>query len=211
MQLSQEQIDWILEGRVWGRAEALLFLQKLAAEKPSEPISLRKLAAAFGWSHTQVSRLLEYVAARGWLPLEQSAGKWLWAGKPAAAKPSRVKPEKIPAEIVRVEPVGIVAELLAGLPRVGKMRQQLTEQQAEELVTKYSYDLVRSTLRAMDNYTKLGNYLSTYKTAANWLRRANNGSTSTRSAAAELAAVTNRAKQYDAINNAAASRLSSEP
>jgi len=214
MELTEEQVSWCLEGRIWGRAEALLYLTMLQQQQPDQPLSLRKLAACYGWSHTQVSRYLEFITARGWLPLEQQQGSWVWTKPAKKAKPAKEpveQPEPIPVQIVKVEPVGLAAELTEGLPRIRRMKQQLTEEQAKQLVATYGLPAVRATLESMENYAKLGNYISTHKTANNWLRRANtNGTSDNRAAAASLTNIANRAAEYDAINTAA-QRSSSKP
>lgn len=203
--LTAEQVNWALEGRHWGRAEQLLYLQLLQREKPSDPISLRKLAAAFGCSHTQASRTLEYIAARGWLPLVQQAGQWVWADETAVdPEPSQT------AAVAKVEKQGIAYELTEGLARVRRMKKPLTNEQAEKLIAAHGLQAVADVLQSMDNYAKLHNYISCYQTAAKWLTRKGltNGTGNDRAGNASLTAAASRAAEYDSVTSAAASRLS---
>jgi hypothetical protein len=58
------------------------------------------------------------------------------------------------------------------LPNVSKLREELTEEQAEKLEKEFGRESVLEILRSMENYAKLRkNYVSVYLTAFNWLKK----------------------------------------
>lgn len=56
------------------------------------------------------------------------------------------------------------------LPRVSKLKKQLTYENCEALIKKYPKQKIKDTLLSMENYNKL-NYVSVYMTVLNWLKR----------------------------------------
>ena len=56
-------------------------------------------------------------------------------------------------------------------PRVGRMKKPLTFTECENLLKSNSEAVIKETLKAMENYAKLNNYLSTNLTLNNWLKR----------------------------------------
>jgi predicted DNA-binding transcriptional regulator len=56
-------------------------------------------------------------------------------------------------------------------PRVMHMPKPLTYEQYNKLLERYSKEIIRETLEAMENYRKLDTYDSAYRTLNNWLKR----------------------------------------
>jgi hypothetical protein len=60
--------------------------------------------------------------------------------------------------------------VVQNLPRVSKLKKQLSFENCEELIKKYPKQKIYDTLVAMENYNKL-NYVSVYLTVLNWLKK----------------------------------------
>ena len=60
--------------------------------------------------------------------------------------------------------------VVENLPRVSKLKKQLSFENCEELIKKYPKQKIYDTLVAMENYNKL-NYVSVYLTVLNWLKK----------------------------------------
>jgi hypothetical protein len=61
------------------------------------------------------------------------------------------------------------------LPNVSKLREQLSEEEANKLESEFGIDPVLEILRSMENYAKLPKtYVSVYLTASNWLKKRKN-------------------------------------
>jgi hypothetical protein len=60
--------------------------------------------------------------------------------------------------------------VVENLPRVSKLKKQLSFENCEELIKKYPKQKIYDTFVAMENYNKL-NYVSVYLTVLNWLKK----------------------------------------
>lgn len=65
----------------------------------------------------------------------------------------------------------LIVKYSLSLPLVSKMDNQLTDDQAEELVRLFGFDSTKKILGNMNNYKKLLQNTSVYQTAYNWMSR----------------------------------------
>lgn len=83
-------------------------------------------------------------------------------------------------EIPVAETINPFSDILKDCPNVRKLKNQLTPEQAEKLITDFGFDQTREILLQMENYKGLDRkYQSVHLTALNWLKRANEGKTTT--------------------------------
>ena len=62
--------------------------------------------------------------------------------------------------------------IASSFPNVRKLKNQLTDEQADELIETFGKQAIADILEAMENYGKLKNYKSVYLTAKQWLKKA---------------------------------------
>lgn len=86
------------------------------------------------------------------------------------SKKRKVAPKEKDPEFIAFE-----AWIKENAPSVARMKEPFSEEQWRELLKTYDLPMVQDMLQRMDNWTKLGNNKSAYRTILNWLNRDKNG------------------------------------
>jgi hypothetical protein len=66
----------------------------------------------------------------------------------------------------------LIQHINSNYPNIRKLKNQLTDEQADELIATFGKQAIADILEAMENYGKLKNYKSVYLTAKQWLKKA---------------------------------------
>lgn len=79
-------------------------------------------------------------------------------------------------EIILIHPIQIYVH--QNLPNVARLKNQLTQEQCEKLLSDYAKEVIADVLMQMENFKQLNSkYASVYLTLNNWLKRRKNEST----------------------------------